>query len=104
MKRSSFSRGIAVVILAALFALAVGQLSASADKAPDVVETHDQATTARATISPHGALVEWTSEFDNRIHRRRTARLAESEPDSRSHDGLRRPGSEFCMVRSCRHV
>src|SRR5436190_4302691 len=66
MRRSSFSNRIAVVIVAVLLA---AQLSASTHNPRDIAEvrTPEPTTNARATVSPHGVLVEWNSEFDNRI-------------------------------------
>lgn len=61
-----FSRCIAVVVAAALFAGSVAQLYASANQASRG-PSDAQTTGARATVSPHGGLIEWTSEFDNRI-------------------------------------
>jgi len=67
MKRSSFSRCIAVIVAAALFA-ASAPLSASTHHSGDVAQLPlDLEAIARATVSPQGALVEWTSEFDNQV-------------------------------------
>src|ERR1051326_8318403 len=68
MKRSSFSRSIAFVIVTALFAGTVAKLFAFTNQAPLIFQTnYDQTTTARATASSRGVLVEWTSQFENRI-------------------------------------
>jgi len=65
MKRSSFSKSIAVLIASALFAGSVVRLGATPNRSSE--DLINQPATARATVSPHGALVEWVAEFDNRI-------------------------------------
>ena len=65
MKRSSFSKSIAVLIASALFAGSVVPLGATSNGSSEALI--NQPGTARATVSPHGALVEWVAEFDNRI-------------------------------------
>jgi len=65
MKRSSFSKSIAVLIASALFAGAVARLVATPNRSS--ADLINQPGTARATVSPQGALVEWVAEFDNRI-------------------------------------
>ncbi len=64
MKRSSFSNCVAVLIAAALFAGPASPLAATSLKS---AADSNQPATARATVSPQGALVEWVAEFDNRI-------------------------------------
>ena len=65
MKRSSFSKSIAVLIAWALFAGSVGRLGATPNRSS--ADLINQPGTARATVSPQGALIEWVAEFDNRI-------------------------------------
>ncbi len=69
MKRSSVSISIAVFLVAALFAPTVAQLSASTKDARYVAQTFldDQSINARATASPRGVLVEWTTPLDGQI-------------------------------------
>jgi hypothetical protein len=80
MKRSSFSRSIALVIVVALFAATVAQLSASTNQAPLSAQVnYGQSATARATASSHGVLVEWTSQFDNQILGFNVVRIVNSQ-------------------------
>src|SRR5689334_18190456 len=65
MKRSSFSKSIAILIASALFAGSVVRLGATSNRSSE--DLINQPGTARVTVSPHGVLVEWVAEFDNRI-------------------------------------
>src|SRR5437868_603550 len=69
MKRSSFSRSMAVVIAAALLAVLVGQLSVFANRSSDAgqVPPLNQTTAARASFASQGVLVQWASDFGNQI-------------------------------------
>src|SRR5436190_12225733 len=65
MKR--FSRCVAVAIAAVLFAASIGQFHAAASPNPQPQAADAELTIVRATTSSHGGLVEWISQFDNRI-------------------------------------
>lgn len=65
MKRPSFSRCIAILVAVTMVTGALAQLWAP--EATAAIQDAGDTKAVRATISPHGGLVEWTSQFDNRI-------------------------------------
>src|ERR1044072_1825708 len=66
MKR--FSRCVAITIAAAvLFTASIGQFHAAVVPNPQPQAAEAELTIVRATTSSHGGLVEWISQFDNRI-------------------------------------
>src|SRR5438874_11887323 len=66
IKPSRFSNSLAVVI-AAVGVVAPLSASAARNVASLARGFAEQDLNARATVSPHGVLVEWTASFENRI-------------------------------------
>jgi hypothetical protein len=68
-KSRSFSRCVAILVATALFAASAGSWPAAGKPLPRIAQLaiDVQTNRARATVSPRGGLIEWTTEFDNRI-------------------------------------